>query len=258
MVATQSRSYWKDGVHNFYDGQLNPAFRFGVWANCPIQAIMADSQLGTIFYDDFFHFGNTGDIWTIVEDGGDAGGTDAIQDAAGGWYKHYCDGDNDDEAYIATAGESWKLDEDKPLWFEIGIKWTNSTSTVGNFICGLFEGGGDANSLVDSEGGPPADYDGVTFSKTSGTAVIAFETSIGNVPVTADLTDAFVSGTAYRLGFYWDGVGTVTPYLDGVAGTAHTMAATGLECNAVAGGVKSTGTSEEYFEVDFIKIVQLR
>lgn len=258
MATKQSRSYWKDNVLNFYDETLNYAFKVGVWANCPLQAIMTDPQLGTIFFDDFMYIGNSGDIWTVVEDAG-AAGTDAIQDTAGGWYKHYCDEASDnDEAILATAGDSWKLAEDKPLWFEAGIKWTNSSGTLGSFACGMIEDPSDGNVLQDDEGGPQADYTGVLFSKTAGTTVIEFETSIGSAQVTKDLTTSWVDGDAYRFGFYWDGIGTVTPYINGVAKTVHTLATTGGEVAAVAGYVQSDGTAEEYFEVDFIKIVQLR
>lgn len=258
MVATQQRSYWKERVLNFYDQSMNLEFRDGLWANCPIEAIMADPQLGTIFYDDFTHIGVSGDTWTIVEDAG-AAGTDKVTDAANGWYQHYADdGSDEDEAYLATAAGSWQLASNKPCWFEVSVAWTNPATTVGNFICGLYENAGDANSYQDAEGGPPADYDGVSFSKTSGTTVLAFETSIATDQVTQTLDAAFVSGTTYRLGFYWDGGTTVTPYLDGVAATAHTMAATGAAANAMAGGAKGTGTGECLFAADYIKIVQLR
>lgn len=257
MPAMQTRTYWKNRVMNFYDEQLNPEFRSGLWANCPLQAIMADPQLGTIFFDDFFWIGNSGDIWTITEDAGKSG-TDAVQDRAGGWYKQYCDADDNDESYLHTAGESWLLAEDKALWFEAEIEWTNSGTTDGNFMCGLFEDAGALGSMQDDEAGPPDDYDGLNFYKANGLATIAFETSIATAQVTANLTEDYVSGTVYRLGAYWDGIGTVTPYLDGVAGTAHTMGTGGGECNALAGGCSSDGTAEEAFEVGYVKIVQLR
>jgi len=249
-------AYWKNNVLNFYDKINGATFKDGPWAHCPILAILADPSLGTIFLDDFFMFGATGDLWTIVEDAG-AGGTDGVQDAAGGWYKHFCDGDDNDEAYLATEGESWKLETNKPLWFEAKIKLTEANTDDANWIVGLIEGGGAANTLQDDGAGPLANYDGACFFKVDGTMKVQFETSIAAAQVTNATLADFTSGTAVRLGFHWDGVGTVTPYVDGVAGTAHTMAATGGELNACF-GVKAGGGNEEAIEIDYIKVVQLR
>jgi len=246
---------WKDRVMNFYDSVNNASFGLGVWANCPMLAILSDPSLAHVFFDDFHEFGATGDMWTIVEDGSETG-TSGILDRAGGWIAQYSDGDANDEAYLATKGESWKFASGKPMWFETRLEWTNSATTAGNFIVGVFEGGGDADSLVDTHAGPPADYDGAVFFKVGGGAVINFETSIATTQVTNATFGTFVSGAIYRMGFYWDGVGYVTPYLDGVAGTAHAMATSGGECN-IAFGCKSDG-AEELIEVDYIKCVQMR
>ncbi len=251
----QTRTYWKGNNLNYYDETNNPEFCVGVWASCPILAIQADPYLGHIFEDHFDMFGATGDRWTVVEDAG-AGGTDAVQDAAGGWYKHYCDGDDNDEAYLASEGESFKLATGKPCWFEARIKLTEANTDDANWVVGLMEGGGAANTMQDNGAGPLADYDGCCFFKVDGTMAIQFETSIATAQVTTASVATFVSGTAYRLGFYWDGVETVTPYLDGVAKTAHTMAATGLEAN-VCFGVKAGGANEEAIEIDYIKCVQI-
>lgn len=249
-----TRGHRHGGIMNFHEEQST--FKTGPWASCPILGILTDPSYGTIFMDDFFMYGATGDMWTLVEDAGKAG-TDAVLDDAAGWYQHYCDGDDNDESYLASEGESWKLASGKPLWFEAKVRLTEANTDDANWIVGLIEGGGAANTLLDNGGGPPANYDGVCFFKVDGTMYIQFETSIAATQVTNATFNAFVSGTAYRLGFHWDGVSTVTPYVNGVAGTAHTMATTGGECNACF-GVKAGGANEEAIEIDYIKIVQLR
>lgn len=255
-MAKQSRAFWKNGAMSIYDEALNPEFQTGVWAGCPILAIMCDPSLGTVFFDDFFSFSTTGEEWTIVEDAG-AGGTDAVVDTVCGVYEHYCDGDDNDEAYIATEGESWKLATGKELWFESKFTFTNSATTAGVFVIGLMEGGGAANTMQDTEGGPLADYDGFCFFKESGDSYISFESSVATSQTTTTDEMAFVSGTTYRVGAHYDGATTITFYLDDVAqATAHTIAATGGEMNCVF-GVKSNG-AEEYIAMDYIKIVQLR
>jgi hypothetical protein len=244
---------------NFFDNKSNPEFKIGVWANCPLLAIQADPSLGTVFFDDFFTQKSTkaasAGIWTVVEDDG-ASGTDAVVDTVCGIYNHYCDGDDNDEAYLATTGESWKLATGKELWFEARFTFTNSATTAGVFVIGLMEGGGGADTMQDTEAGPLADYDGFCFFKESGDSYISFETSVATAQTTTTDEMAFVSGTTYKVAAHYDGITTVTPYLDDVAGTAHTIAATGGELNACF-GVKSNG-AEEYIAMDYIKIVQLR
>ena len=258
-MAKQMRSFWKEGAMGFYDEALNPEYKIGVWATCPLLAIMCDPSLGTIFYDDFFTQKSTkaadADIWTVVEDDG-AGGTDVVTDAVLGVYNHYCDGDDNDEAYLATTGESWLMATGKPLWYEARFTFTNSATTAGVFCLGIADGGGAADTMQDTEAGPLASYDGFYFFKESGDTYISFESSLAGAQVTNAALQAFVSGTTYRVGAYYDGVTTITPYVDDVAGTAHTMATNTSEGNTFF-GVKSNG-AEEYIAMDYIKIVQLR
>lgn len=256
-MGIQSRGLWKGGAFNFYGEGSHPEFQKGLWASCPLPAIMCDPQLGTIFFDDFFEPVTTGDRWTIVEDGGDAGGTDGVSDAVCGIYTHYCDGDDNDEAYLATAGESWLMATGKPLWAEFKFTFTNSATTAGVFCMGIATGGGDADTMQDTEAGPFASYDGFFFFKQSAETAISFESSVAGAQVTnAAVVAVFASGTTYRLGVYYDGVTTITPYVDDVAGTPHTMATNTEEGNLFF-GVKSNG-AEEYIAMDYIKVVQMR
>lgn len=253
------KAYWKHRVLNFFDPVNNPEFKTGVWANCPTLAILADPSIATVFFDNFFAQKSTkaasAGNWTVVEDD-DASGTDGVTDAVGGVYNHYCDGDDNDEAYLATTGESWLMATGKPLWFETMFTFTNSATTAGVFCVGIADGGGGADTMQDTEAGPLASYDGFFFFKESGDTYISFESSVAAAQVTNTALQAFVSGTTYRLGVYYDGVTTITPYVDDVAGTAHTMATNTSEGN-IFFGVKSNG-AEEYIAMDYIKCVQLR
>ena len=251
-----TKAIYTEGNQGFFDDKYNPAFQAGLWAKCPLTAINQDSSIAKVFEDDFLIQASTkasqAGIWVIVEDDG-ASGTDAIQARNGGWYKHFCDGDDNDEAYMATKTALWKMEAGKPLWVEFEVEWTNSATTAGAFIVGLMEGGGDADTLQDTEGGPPDDYDGLCFFKQSAETAVSFETSIATAQVTNASFHTYVSGTVMTLGAFWDGVSTVTPFIDGVAGTPHTMVATGALGKAVF-GCKSNG-AEEAFEAGKIKIV---
>lgn len=265
MVPMKLKPYWKHNVLNFYESQEHAAFRTGVWANCPLLAIQADPTLAQQFFEDFnwYYEYSAGSAaltksgqWAMTEDGGETG-TTAVQDAAGGWFKMFCDGDDNDECYLATAAEIFTPSDGNPMWFEARLKLTEASTNAANWIIGLSESVG-ANHLQNNGGGPPATYDGVVFFKVDGTMYIQFETSTGSSQTTTSDLNAFVSGTTYRVGFYFDGGTSVTPYVNDTAGDAHTISLSGLGEMSVFMGVKAGSDNEEAIEVDYIRCIQFR
>ena len=261
----QTRTYWKNQNMTFRDEDHGPAEGGSLWQICPLAALN-DPSVAHIFFDDFFTQPGTkasaAGSYLIVEDDG-AGGTDAVQDAAGGVYKHFCDGDNDDEAYMLTAKEQWKFAAGKSLWLEARIAITQGATNKANWIVGLTDAAA-ADMLLDSEAGPAASYDGAVFFGTAGALTFGFETSNAAAQVTTANAGTIVSATMINLGFHFksesaaDTVGTITPYVNGVAGTAHSITLVGLEEMEFCIGVKSNGEAEEAFSIDYLKIVQIR
>lgn len=255
------KSYWKDGTMNFYDHANHPAFRYDLWANCPILAIKSDPSLAHVFFHEFFEH-TDGDAFTkAVYPAGAPAGTTGIIAAAGGWYKTYCDGNDNDEAYEVSTGESWLFAGGKRLWFECKIKLSEGSSDKSNWIIGLMDAAGE-NALLDNGGGVATTYDGAVFYKVDGTLTTFFESSNASTQATATTMDTFVSGEAVRLGFYYNGAtttGVITPYINGVAKTAQNITNSGLATMELFFGVKAGNEgTEEALEVDWIKCVQLR
>ena len=259
-MASKIRSYWKGGILNFYDHLIHPAFRNDLWANCPIQAIKADPSLGHVFFHEFFEH-TDGDAFTkSLYPAGAPGGTTGIIAARGGWYKTYCDGDDNDEAYEVSTGESWLFAENKKLWFECKINLSETSTDAANWIIGFMDAAGQ-NALVDNGGGPATTYDGAVFYKVDGTLTTFFGSSNDTTQAAATTMGTFESGVAVRLGFYYDGAattGVITPYINGVAKTAQNITNSGLAEMELFFGVKAGSTNEEALEVDWIKCVQLR
>ena len=260
-MASKLGSYWKNFTMNFYDHKGHPAFRHGLWANCPIQAIKSDPTLAHVFFEEFYCY-VAGSPWNLaVYPGGAAVGTNGIKAGLGGWFHLYCDGDDNDEAYAVTTGESWLFAEGKPLWFECSLLLTEASTSVANWIIGLMQEAGQ-NAILDNGAGPASTYDGAVFYKVDGTMNIYFESSNDTTQATATtMKTTCVSGTEYRLGFYYDGAattGVITPYINGVAKTAQNITNTGLLEMELFFGVKAGGDQEEHLEVNWIKCVQLR
>lgn len=214
------------------------------------------------YFDDFFEYDDTATVgkWVVVEDAGAAGG-DVLTDAAGGVLSIGCDGDDNDECYVASIAEIFKFQTDKRLTFEARVKLTEANDDDANFIIGLSNTVA-ADSLLDNGGGPMASYDGAVFFKVDGGTKIQFESSNAAAQVTNNALADFESGEWVTLKFaydYNDGVtGKITPYVDGVAGTVHDITIAGLEEMHVLMGVKAGGANEEALLVDYVKVTMDR
>jgi len=263
----QTRGFWKQQNMTFRDEVYGPSSSGSIWQLCPLVAL-TDPSVAHVFYDDFYTQPGTkasaAGSYLVVEDDG-AGGTDGVSDAVGGVYTHYADGNDNDEAYLVSAHESWKFLAGKSLWFEAKVGVIEGSTNEANFIVGLMDAAG-ADAIQDDEDGPAATYDGAVFYKLGGALNYYAETSNAGAQVTSDALGAIVSGTANKFGFFFksessaDTTGTVQFYVDGVAvGDPHTITLAGLEEMHFIVGIKSGNTdAEDAFFIDYVKIAQVR
>lgn len=264
-MSMQTRTYWARNNLTFRDETFGPSEGGSFWQTCPLAALF-DPSIATTFYDEFWTQRGTkaaaAGLYNIVEDDG-AGGTDAMQDTTGGVYKHFCDGDDNDEAYMISAAESWKLAAGKSLWFEARVALVEGNTNDMNAGFGLADAAA-ADMLVDNGAGPAASYDGFTFWKVENTLAMYFENSNAAVQSTATSMGNHTSGSFANYGCWVrtestsDTVAVCTPYLNGTAYTARNITLAGLEEMHFWIGVKSDGNAEESFLIDYVKIVQIR
>jgi len=261
-MSTQMKGYWKQGAMNFFDSAGNTGFRNGVWASCPILAIMCDPSLGLYHYEDFLVC--PGDLaigGTVTADGytlvGDASSTAAIADAANGVMVVTASGTNNNEAYLMTNDEIVLPATGKPMWFEARLALTEANTDDANWIIGIGEAPA-ANHILDNGGGPAASYDGIVFFKVDGTMSIYAESSTGGTQSTSAALTTFVSATWFRVGFYYDGATSVYPYVNDVVGSALTWTASGFGESKVFMGVKAGDANAEALRVDYWRLAQLR
>lgn len=264
-MSMQTRTYWKRNNLTYRDETFGPSEGGSLWQTCPIPALL-DPSVATIFYDDFTYMGSVkgtpaDDGWTFVEDDG-AGGTDAVQDAANGIYKHFTDGDANDEAYMISANECWKFAAGKSLWLEARIAITEGNTNDSAWIVGLMDNAG-ADAMVDTGTGPAASYDGAVLHGKKDDLNVYFETSNAASQSTSTSCGTYTSGTFFNAG-YWvrtestsDTIAVVTPYVDGTAYTARNITLAGLEEMHFILGTKAAA-AEEAFSIDYVKIVQIR
>lgn len=168
---------------------------------------------------------------------------------------------DNNETYISSMHEIYLFETDKYAFFEARVKLTEANTDDANIIVGLSDTVA-ADSLVDNGAGPMASYDGCVFFKVDGTMTWQFETSNAATQATNTSVGTYASATWYRLGFFYDyndGVtASVTPYLDGVAGTAKDLTIAGLAEMHILFGAKAGGANAETLLVDYVHLVAER
>lgn len=231
--------------------ESNYGIASSVWRWFPVNEVLQDPGLGSILRDDFFATDNTNN-YTLVTD---AGGTAVVIDDINGTMRITNNGTDNDESYLSTKAENW-LFATRPIVFEAQVNATGDH----NFIVGLSDTVG-ANFLQDSEAGPAASYDGAVFFVDGG-SYWKFETSNAGTQVTNATFAAYSSGDGIRLGFIYDPndgtTGKITPFVNGVAGTTHSITLSGLEEMHVVFGAKNKTAAAAVLDIDYFQIGQIR
>lgn len=196
------------GNTGFRDNSYSPAEGLSLWETCPTLAFLCDPSVGHIKDEPFDNY-TSGD-WTVSQVAGS--GTVALQDAQGGVIKITNGSSDNDETQIQKKGEAYKLATGKPLWFETEIKV--NTASQADIYVGL--GITNASSISGAS-------DGVTFRMADdSSAAVKFYTEKNSTETESSTLHTMGDDTYVRLGFYFDGAGSVTPYVNGSAFTAHT------------------------------------
>lgn len=147
--------------------------------------------------EDHFNFFDTGH-WTITTvEAGQGDATEVITDHVNGVLLITNDAADDDYDEISSPGESFKLLDNYPLYAEIRFKVSDATQS--DVVFGLVAG-------TNYFGGVD---DGVYFRKDDGDANIDFCVEDGGTVVAADTGADLANLTWIRLGFHWDGAGTI-------------------------------------------------
>jgi hypothetical protein len=209
-----------------------------------------DDRYTARFFDDFSELNTS--RFASTDDG--ATGTNAIAAKIGGWMNVVTAGAAND--YHAMGSQ--KIVEflaGKPVTWEIRLACTEANTNQANIAVGLSDLV-TTGFMQDANAGPLASYHGAVFYKTGGTSVWGFETANGTTKTTNASLGAFVSGANTTLAVQFnpnDGVtGIFTPYLNGVAGTPHRVALSGLTAALEFFAVKAGSTSAETVSVDYV------
>jgi hypothetical protein len=253
----KTRSVNRLGNTHIYDQIYSPVRHTTMWELAPMRAALLDPANFFFYRNDFFDLDDTND-WATVADGA---GAPTVTDAVGGVMAVTSGGTNNNEVYTSSITENWKFAASKPLWFEARVALTEANVDDANLVVGVSDTVG-ADTLLDDGGGPAASYDGAVWFKVDGGVVWQFESSNAGTQVTTASAGAFASNTWYRVGFVFDPddgtTGILTPYLDGLAGTAQNITLAGLEEMHLVFGAKAGGSNVEALRVDWVQALAVR
>ncbi len=224
--------------------------------------LFALPSVAHIFLDDFdkgIAAAGLEACWTVTET--DAGNTEVIVDGNGGLIQLTCGATDDDSAcQIQKIGENFQLVLGKDLWYEARVRCPAADVTNLDLFVGLAETE-DLTAVADNM---PAN--GVGFTKTDagvGTIFLASSDNGTNIVSAASLK-TLVTNTWTRLGFHFDGgatgAATITPYIDGVAGSPITGVtyATMTALAPIFLVRNGDATTTQILDVDYVYIVQDR
>ena len=160
-----------------------------------LAAIQSGKTFG--FADHFVDFVDGG-RWTDTS--GDTGAAVAKIDGAGGLVTLTTGATDNNECYLHTTSELFKVAQDKPCEFEAWLSHTEANTDDANVACGFMDAVG-ANAILDNGGGPKSSYSGAVFFKVDGGTNWNIEVSNGGTQTTVELTAAnSLDGVAHTAG----------------------------------------------------------
>lgn len=225
--------------------------------------VQAENELDTLTV--FSHFWADQSDVEFVDTVTDSG-TVAMGDAAGGTVVLTpSDGSvaDNDEAYLATPNEVFKLATDRPLYGRARLQFSEVAANVVNIAFG-FQNAVGANSIVDN-GGLKVSGDTIAIYKQDGGGAFFYCAAYCNGTGTATKTKTpLVAGTWYDLEIFaqpnGDGTATVVYKVDGAylkdfttgINIAHTVAiGSATEMQMFAGVKLGAATNNDTLTLDF-------
>ena len=225
-----------------------------MWDGCPSKLNPNYLQDAFDFEDDFYEVDTDAVVGRWAADNVGTGTTTLADDVAGGIMLLTCQATTDNAAeQLTLVSAPFFLAAGKTLYYETRLKIVGDDQSEVSF--GLVAKGEDLTAVADVL---PAD--GVSFSSQDATLAVDLTLSKDGTNTGAvSGVKTMVSGTYVRFGFKIDGVTSVTPYIDGVAGTAATATFNDNESMSPYFLVRNgDGSTQQVLHVDYVRVVQLR
>lgn len=235
-------------------GKLLRGLSANIWSQTPLAQINSGAiDEGFGFIDDYLSFNDEGP-WVVSNA---TSGTAVLADAKGGVLTMDSGAATNDQGVQiqyggASGADSFIPNANSKIYFEARLKLTTIGAGTFDFFLGLSE---TDTSIITGSANTSSDYIGIQSITADLLAILVTE---NDGSLTAGGTaHTFVDGTYVKLGFIVDGVSSITPYVNGVAGDKITtnIAATKPMTPSVV--VQSAGTTQSVGSVDWLACYQV-
>ena len=225
-----------------------------IWSHVPLTQInngAIDEGFG--FVDDLLSFNDEGP-WVVSNA---TTGTAVLADAKGGVLFMDSGAAADDQGVQiqyggATGADSFIPNANSKIYFEARLKLTTIGAGTFDFFLGLSE---TDTSIITGSANTSSDYIGIQSITADLLAILVTE---NDGSLTAGGTaHTFVDGEYVKLGFVVDGVSSITPYVNGVAGDKITTNIAVTKPMTPSVVVQSAGTTQTVGSVDWIACYQV-
>lgn len=222
----------------------------GMWADVPLNWPGAAG----VYHEVFDHFISTPDVTNLWTADNVGTGTTVYDPAvAAGILLMTCQATTDNACeQLTRKGAGFLLAAGKTVWYETRLKLVGDAQS--EVSLGLVADGEDLTAVADVL---PAD--GCSFSHQDGSLALALTCSKNGTDTGAVAgVHTMVSGTYVTLGMLINGITSVTPYINGTAGTAATATLNDDEAMAPYFLVRNgDGTTQQVLHVDYVRCLQL-
>ena len=235
-------------------GKLLRGLSANIWSQTPLAQINSGAiDEGFGFIDDYLSFNDEGP-WVVSNA---TTGTAVLADAKGGVLFMDSGAASDDQGVQiqyggATGADSFIPNANSKIYFEARLKLTTIGAGTFDFFLGLSET--DA-SIITGSANTSSDYIGIQSITADLLAILVTE---NDGSLTAGGTaHTFVDGTYVKLGFVVDGVSSITPYVNGVAGDKITTNIAVTKPMTPSVVVQSAATTRTTGSVDWLACYQV-
>lgn len=267
MIWGVSGGYAAKPYGDAVPSSTNNVYSASIWESCPLNEIRSGLVPGSIYENDYLGGFQpvTATTTTAIEDWIQTevvSGQTLVSDAPGGVLRVSSEAFNaaDDGLTVMYRQHVVVPNTGKNYWAEFRIRVNDIADTPDQFYIGI----SDVVATVHASGVIDDLVDKVAFFTHSGSTVatLSFITSKTTVQeITTSAATGVADSTWLNVGFVSNGLTSVTPHVNGVAGTAHTTAsqlptaATGLAI-CYAAHTDQTATVAT-LDIDKVRIVQL-
>ena len=225
----------------------------GLWAKQPRD--FQDLSVGFGFVDDFLSFDDGSNNWKLTAA---TSGTAALDTAAKGGVLLLDAGavTNNQGPQVQFGGEaaasSFIASASSRIYFEARLKLATIGSTTIQFFGGLAE---VDSTVLASAANDTANHIGFECFNTT---TLSFATEKAGARAVDTSAGTIADGTYVKIGFVVDGVSKVTPYVNGVAGTAITTGSANIPVVALTPSISvhAAGTNRPVGHVDWVACYQ--